>query len=38
MKICELQCEGETHRIGLDDEGYLYALDHSEEEVIAAAR
>ena len=30
MKIYKIDCEGETHRIGLDDEGYLIPLDHPE--------
>jgi len=31
MKTYEIECEGEIHEIGLDDEGYLHALDHDEE-------
>lgn len=31
MKTYNLRCEGEIHRIGLDDDG-LHALDHEDEE------
>lgn len=31
MKTYKIECDGETHRVGLDDEGYLHALDHDEE-------
>lgn len=35
MKTYEIECEGEIHHIGIDDEGHLHALDHDEEERIA---
>jgi len=31
MKTYKIECEGNIHEIGLDDEGYLHALDHDED-------
>lgn len=36
MKLIEVPCEGEIHHIGLDEEWQLHALDHDDEERIAA--
>jgi len=32
MKTYSIECSGEVHRIGLDDEGVLQLLDHDIEE------
>ena len=32
MKTYKIPCSSEVHRIGLDDEGYLHALGHEDEE------